>query len=1818
MQDPTPHQTDIDSVIHQDASATPSNVAVSDAPSNGNGNGGGKGRANGGNSNGNGTKSGNGKAVVRAAEGAPARAVRPENAPGLTIERRFTTAGEDVYGTVEWERRDAIISNERGEKVFEQTGVEIPKSWTQLATNVVVSKYFRGHIGTPERESSVRQLISRVADTMANWGRAMEYFATEADAQTFQDELTHILLHQKAAFNSPVWFNVGLPDQPAPQCSACQPYHARVLTERGPISIGELVSDKAIGTRVFDGNALTRIVAVKHNGRKPVFRITLNDGYEIEATGDHVVCAHNERRVKNLEWRRVDELVCGMKMRVYPHGAITRNAGNDSLAVSEAALAGWLQADGFVGQYESGTNRSLTAEFITNGDEEHDWVLAHLAVVFPKRHYNVCDVITQGTETQVRRVRLYGEHLRPFIEKYSLSQRGTDIRVPELIFTASEAATLAYLTSVFQSEGYVSNFGPTTRLGLGVISEGWARDLQVLLTRYGIYARRSEKQEKRDDRHNSHVLDIALLSERIKFAQCIGFVSHVKTTKLLQSLTRKGKSCPDIRYSAIDAITPVGEMEVYDIQTESGQYLSEGVLVHNCFINSVDDTMASILSLAKTEGMLFKFGSGTGTNFSTIRSSTEKLNGGGTASGPVSFLRGLDQFAGAIKSGGKTRRAAKMNMLDMDHPDIEEFILSKSREEKKAWALIDAGYSGAFNVPGGAYDSVLFQNANHSVRVSDDFMRAYERDEDFSTKFVTTGKNATTYKARDLMAKIGESAWICGDPGMQYDTTINKWHTCKNSDRIYGSNPCCVTGDTLVAVADGRNAVAMRDLVGTEVPVYAHNHATGRTVVSRMWNIGVKRENAPIYRVTLDDGSSFRATDDHLIMQRDGSYRMVRELKAGDSLMPFHSKVLAPAQNRTRRRHYWAGRSWLPQYRAVWEAVNGTTPDGFHIHHRDFNALNDTLDNLLLMPADAHNALHGEMMCGDNNPARRLMRDAWRKNISAAVTGANNPNYGNTASEETRRKMRDKSAQRWASDEAQAASGDAIKAALAKAKAEGRPVGRPQGQRFERSCPVCRAAFQTPRIEQIFCGSACRYSPMGLQMSGEKTAAQNRGRSLSADHKAKLSASVRANSDPETKRRAAQTSHRNTILKVARLLLDNGMTPTVQSWNEVKAQAEALGASRFPTAATVARHFDSDAALREEAELYNHKVVSVEFCGNEDVFDGTVDTHHNFAILTSEDGSCVPGESNYSGIFIHNSEYMFLNDSACNLASLNLMKFRHADGEFDVEAFKHASRIMLTAQEIIVDNASYPTPRIGENSRDYRPLGLGYANLGALLMARGLAYDSDEGRAYAGAITALMTGEAYHQSAIIARDHGWAFPGYAKNREPFLEVMQMHRDAVETINPEFVPDDMIAAARKAWDDAISTGKQHGYRNAQATVLAPTGTIGFLMDCDTTGIEPDIAIVKYKSLVGGGVLKIVNNTVPEALQKLGYSPRQQDEIIAYIEKNDTIEGAPELKPEHLSVFDCAFKPANGDRSIHYMGHVKMMAAAQPFISGAISKTVNMPHEATASEIEQVYVEGWKIGLKAIAIYRDGSKRTQPLQTKKFEDDTKTEAKAAIPAETLAASAAPAVVVKPLRRKLPDERHSITHKFSIAGHEGYITVGMYEDGTPGEIFLTMSKEGSTISGLMDSFATAISLALQYGVPIQTLVDKFAHARFEPAGYTNNPNIRIAKSITDYIFRWLGSKFVAREPENVPSLSNGHAEETNEVAGGLGLPPFKGNLPTLTLTQSSNDAAQVGSLTAHEHETFQNQADAPVCTECGSLMVRNGACYKCLNCGSVFGCS
>ena len=975
-----------------------------------------------------------------------------KKAPGLAFRRHFTKPGVSPYDAVEWELRTASITDAQGKSIFEQKDVEVPKDWSMTATNIVASKYLHGRMGTEERETGVRQLVARVAESIRDWGTKDGYFRSADDAATFHDELVHLLIRQYAAFNSPVWFNVG--------CDRIEP----------------------------------------------------------------------------------------------------------------------------------------------NSDATN-W------------HYNF-------TKQQVE-------------------------------------------------------FGIT----------GYTRP------------------------------------------QCSA-----------------------------------------------------------CFINSIKDSLDSILTLAKTEGMLFKWGSGTGTNLSPLRSSTEQLSGGGTASGPLSFMKGFDAFAGVIKSGGKTRRAAKMVILNIDHPDIVDFIECKSKEEAKAHALVAQGYDGS-HPDSDAYSSIFFQNANNSVRVTDDFMVSVLRDTDFSTRSIVDGRVITTYKAKELLDKISEATWHCGDPGMQYDSTINRWHTSKNTARINASNPC--------------------------------------------------------------------------------------------------------------------------------------------------------------------------------------------------------------------------------------------------------------------------------------------------------------------------------------------------------------------------------------------------------------------------------------------------------------SEYMFLDDSACNLASLNLLKFA-PNGTFDVEAYRHAVDIVITAQEILVDNAGYPTEMIGKNSHDYRPLGLGYANLGALLMAAGLPYDSDAGRDYAACVTAIMCGQAYLQSSRVAElceplapvtstvqtrlgvttadaMPGAACPGFYLNREPFLDVIRMHRASVNNINSKNVPAALYEASKACWDEALAHGEKHGYRNSQVTVLAPTGTIGFFMDCDTTGIEPDLALIKYKKLVGGGMIKIVNNTVPSALFKLGYTHEQADAIVSYVDATGTIEGAPHIEDEHLAVFDCSFKPAKGTRSIHYMGHLKMMAAAQPFISGAISKTVNLPNAATVEEISEAYIQAWKLGLKAVAIYRDGCKQSQPLsaagtKTASAEKSSVTSVPSVVEEEDL--NAPPRAV----RHKLKEERMSVTHKFNIGGHEGYITVGLYPNGEPGELFIKMAKEGSTVSGLMDSFALAASLALQHGVPLKVFCEKFAHTRFEPSGWSNNPDIGFAKSIMDYIFRWLQIRFLSGQQQFLFE----HLRPKS-----LGTPATEEAIGDLQASENSlaTDHRPLATGSIHAADALAgmiDMGDAPSCHVCGSIMVRNGSCYKCMSCGSTSGCS
>jgi ribonucleoside-diphosphate reductase alpha chain len=1326
---------------------------------------------------------------------------------GLSVSRRYTEAGTHPFDMVEWEIRDAIIGNP-DKPAFDQRGVEFPKSWSQNATNIVAQKYFRGQMNTPERESSVKQMIGRVAGTISKWGRDGGYFATPEDADAFEAELTYILLNQLAAFNSPVWFNVGFEEHP--QCSACQPYHALVSTPEGMVPIGEIVEDERIGLEVYDAGGTTRVVAVKSNGDKPVKRVRMRNGSFVEATPDHVVKAVRERRT-TPEWLRVDQLEVGMRMHLHPHRAkvaepalvavggrladdehATDVDDADRVAIAEAALAGWLQADGFVGQYANGTNRSLTIEFQVANDDEYDWVMENLDVVFPDVHRKVR--VTDTKEVEVRRIRLYGETLRDFVESWDLLARGVDIRVPSRLWTAAHDEIAAYLRSVFQADGYVTvrreRGCESARVAVAVIGERWTEDIQVLLNVIGIYSRRVHKAEKRPNPHDLHEVAIAIGSERARFAELIGFIGEEKQRKLHESLgLRNAKVCPDLREEEIVAIEDLGVMPVYDIQTESGEYLTNNVAVHNCFILSVKDDLESILEWNTKEGLIFRGGSGSGINLSNIRSSKEQLSKGGYASGPVSFMRGADAWAGTIKSGGKTRRAAKMVVLDVDHPDIVDFIWCKAHEEQKAAALRDAGFD--MRLDSDAFASIQYQNANNSVRVTDEFMKAVERDGKWHTLARTTGQPVDEYDARDLMRQIADAAWQCADPGVQYDTTINDWHTCPNSGRITASNPC--------------------------------------------------------------------------------------------------------------------------------------------------------------------------------------------------------------------------------------------------------------------------------------------------------------------------------------------------------------------------------------------------------------------------------------------------------------SEYLHVDDSACNLASINLMKFRKADGTFDTAAFEHVVDIVFLAQEIVVGPSSYPTEEIGKNARNFRQIGLGYANLGALLMSNGLPYDSDEGRAIAAAITALMTGRAYRKSAEIAAAVG-PYAEYEKNRIPHNRVMEKHRAAAYEIGGTLMDEQLMASARRAWDEAVALGDEHGYRNAQATVLAPTGTISFLMDCDTTGVEPDFSLVKFKELVGGGTMTIVNRTVPLALETLGYSVSEIEQIEAYINEHGTIVGAPSLKDEHLEVFDVAV----GDRAISHMGHIKMMSAVQPFISGAISKTVNMPNEVTVDDIADAYVQGWKLGLKALAIYRDGSKTAQALSTSSKKDEP-----AKSPAEAQAEGADP----RPVRRRMPKERQSITHKFSVGGHEGYITAGMYEDGTLGEIFLTdIGKEGSTIKGMMNAFATAISIGLQYGVPLETFVDKFAFIRFEPEGYTGNPEVPFAKSMPDYIVRWLAARFCDTDvheqmgiltPEVRARKAAQEALMRGDTAGPAAVDPAPANgsnganggngksdsSESVTASASKAAAAPAGAKPAAEALTVDAPAApaaklsgldlGPACSQCGGMMQRTGSCYTCSSCGNNTGC-
>ncbi|MDP4039213.1 MAG: LAGLIDADG family homing endonuclease [Candidatus Pacearchaeota archaeon] len=1059
-----------------------------------------------------------------------------------------------------------------------------------------------------------------------------------------------------------------------------------------------------------------------------------------------------------------------------------------------------------------------------------------------------------------------------------------------------------------------------------------------------------------------------------------------------------------------------------------------------CFIQSAEDDMDAILALQVSEGNLFKAGSGTGTNRSPLRSSKEKLTGGGRASGPVSFMKAYDAYAGVIKSGGKTRRAAKMEILNIEHPDIIDFINAKQNEEKKAWALIEEGYDGGMN--GEAYETVAFQNCNMSVRVTDEFMNAVKNDGEWKTKLVKTGEVCETFEAKEILNKIAGGTYICGDPGMQFDTIINKYHTCKNSGRINASNPC-VTGDTKVLTKDGRWR-RIDSLIGKEIDILTNTGIINKSQINGSFMTGTK----PVYRLTTKNGYEIKLTSDHKVFTINRGFVPAFELSRDD-------RVLIPGLEVAEINE--------PEDKTFFQMLGVYLGDGCGGNVNNNRGIQITMDKQkesgILSSFAEYVSSNYERMTHKTSPASVQITKTSGKYV---IT---NNNLISKFREFVDLSLL--SYEKCFSEEMFNLSLGEQKYVLQGLFTADGTVAN-YGSKSQYVALDSTSLKLLKDVQIILLGFGIKSKLYKNRRAGKGIAMLPDGNGNLKEYKVKEVHSLRIS--------------RSGRLKFEKLI---GFMHESPKNNKLKLLNSNIGVYED-------RPFDL--------------IESLEYVGEEKVYDLTEPLTHTFVA---------------NGITVHNcSEYMFLDDSACNLASINLMKFRTREGKFDAESFKQVVKRFIIAMDLFVDGSSYPGEEIARNSRDFRPLGLGYANLGALLMSLGLPYDSEEGRAVAAVITAIMCGEAYKTSAQLAGVVG-PFPRYAENSESMLNVIKMHRDHVKDINVNKIPSDLRYLINDAWDswsDAVEIGEINGFRNSQATVLAPTGTIAFMMDCDTTGIEPDIALVKYKVLSGGGMLKIVNRGVALALQKLGYDDVEIKEIIDYIDKEETIEGAPGLKDEHLAVFDCAFKATKGKRSIYHKGHILMMAVTQPFISGAISKTINMPEHSTIEDIADAYIASWENNLKAVAIYRENSKRSQPLNTQKTEG------------ERVSREA----VNKGERVRLPQTHKSITHKFEIAEHEGYLTIGLYDDGKPGEIFITMHKIGSTIRGLMDSWATSVSLNLQYGIPVDVLFSKFRHQKFEPAGFVKNQNggkldektitIRTASSLVDYVAQFMLNNFGA----------------------------------------------------------------------------------------------
>ncbi len=1683
-------------------------------------------------------------------------ALAPEQT-GIGIRRHFSNEGVDPYDEVTWETRDARITNYRdGTVAFEQRDVEFPVGWSQNATNIVAQKYFRGTLGSPERERSLRQVINRVVSTVTAWGRRDGYFVDAAEADAFRDELTTLILHQRAAFNSPVWFNIGVMGAPQ-QASACQPYDALVSTPEGLVPIGRLVEEQGVGAKVFDAHGLTKVVAVKANGRKPVLRIHTKAGYQLDVTADHLVWrasgdasgrfvpAGELRPGDKLEWHRTES-----------HGAgeISRRA------VAEAALAGWLQSEGFVGRYE-GTNRSLTIEAMTVTNAEKAWVLDAIDTVFPDVHRHERRVVTADTSLDCRRTRLYGAGLQDFVDRWDLMTRGVDMAVPEHLYTAPLPVVAAYLRSIFQAEGYVSVRPPSSTVGMAMVSQALVRGVQSLLLRFGIFSRVRFAPDSRADRKGCLVLSIRTAGDRRRFADEIGFIDPVKATKLEASLELPGLAARPTKRLEIERIEEIGETEVYDIQTESGEYLSGNVRVHNCFILAVEDTMRSILNWYTEEGIIFQGGSGSGVNLSTIRSSYEHLKGGGTASGPVSFMRGADASAGTIKSGGKTRRAAKMVILNADHPDVEDFIWCKAVEERKARVLRDNGFD--MDLDGKDSHSTQYQNANNSVRVTDEFMQAVVDDADWHLRAVTTGEPVRTVKARDLFRQIAEAAWECADPGMQFDTTINNWHTASNTGRINGSNPC-FTGDSLVHTDKGLIRFAeLLDRVRADESfgVYTHDATNPGAPAARVqitspdaFMITGRKE---IVRLRFDNGMQLRCTAGHKVFTINRGFVAASELTNADQVKVLD--VPAPAVNADLR---------LPVSTDVRDyAAKGDWSKSLRLPEKWSPELAHYMGWLVgdgCIAGDVVTSVYG----GGDDQEQVLPRHL---ELLTLLNGDRCPKPSVQANGTVQLRQSRRVVARFL---------EALGLTHNKAAEKVVPWS------VEQAPPEAVGAF----LKGLFDADGCvvdsaksRYVGLGSASEELLRGVQRLLTTFGVFSRIYCTRGPKDAAFQHVRRDGTVASYGSKSMYDLRI-----------SGRSIDAYSRAVGFS-------VQAKAEKLAVVLSEHTFYSTSMTArlVE------ISDDGVELTYNL---------CEPRNHSYivNGLVVRNcSEYMHLDNSACNLASLNLLRFLNDDGSFDVEGFRAAVRVVFTAQEILVGNADYPTERIADTSRRFRQLGLGYANLGALLMAIGAAYDSDAGRAWAAAITAVMTGEAYATSARTAARMG-PFAGYAQNKEPMTKVLGMHRDALSSIDRSLAPSPLVAAAADAWDDAIGLAEIYGVRNSQASVLAPTGTIGLMMDCDTTGIEPDLGLCKTKKLVGGGTMSIVNQTVPRALRRMGYTPEQVNDILAYIDEHKSILGAPHLSAGHLDVFACSM----GDNVIHYLGHVKMMSAVQPWISGAISKTVNVPETATVDEVEQLHIDAWRLGLKALAIYRDNCKVGQPLSA------TKTDKALAEAAAKLVET----VIVQqqgPVRERLPRMRNSKTFSFRVADCHGYVTVGEYDDGRPGEIFLRVAKQGSTLAGIMDAFAISVSHGLQYGVPLKAFVDMYVNMRFEPAGMTDDPDIRFASSLVDYIFRRLAVAYLTFEERSdlgiltvdermQPTLPGVEEQSTPSSLGSDVV------ADPVTRVAKAAVATAVVAAVAPAVAPLPQASDAPYCYQCGMVMQRAGACFVCSSCGTTSGCS